>query len=835
MNQERFKVLLESVLARRSTYSRIPKTNYSMLTSPVADTARVKEATAELKKDYYTSPESLGLLLQLLVSQPSPQLRQLAATQARSLIPRHWAKIPDSHKPEVRSRLLESSLHEQNRTVRHATARVIAAIAKTDVADGEWADLPGQMVRVVRSSGAQEREVGTYILFSILEDMAEDHLSQFPALFQLFGQTIHDPESAEVRINTLLALSKMALVIDAGSDEASLASFQEALPAMVQVLKQVIDAKDEERTMQTFECFQTLLDADGRLLNKHFRDLMQFMATIVANAEVDKEARTQALNLMISALMYRRLKFQSLRIGDQMASLLIGILVGDEQTDETRDDEFSLTLSALSMISLMASQLPPSQIVVPIINIFKKYAVSPDLRQRQASISALATCVEGAPEFVDTQLPELLPLILRLLNDPEIKVREAAVSGCKELAETLPEALAKEHQKFMAGLAKNLNASVQHSEGAHSKTNLNIAVHCCTAIDHLVTGLEPEQISQYLPELVPHLRQLFSHPDIKIRSSAIGAVGSIAAAAKSSFLPYFGQTMNDLSGYIHLKDNEDEMTCRSITIDAMGDMATAVGPDSFKQYVRPLMEATEEGLHLDNQSLKETSYMFWGILSKVYAESFSPFLDGITKGIFEALTQEESDIEVEVGEAADDLIGQEVILAGRKIIAVKDGLAEKDMDDSGSDSGSDWDDVTGVSPIAEEKEVALEALAEILTHTGTDFLPYFEQAIKVIMPLVNHSYEATRRAAISGMFRAFAALWQLQPEAQRNWIPGLPLKSQPTKEVADLAELVMTATIEAYSDLNRYVLHGNVFRLMRFFVWSSYSNDEKLFVIPSSR
>ena len=771
----------------------------------------MKEATTKLKKDYYTSPESLALLLQILVSTESPQLRQLAATQARSLIPKHWSKIPDSHKPRVRSHLLESSLQEQNRAVRHACARVIAAIAQTDVADGDWADLPAQMVQVSRSSSTQEREVGTYILFSILEDMADDHTSEFPTLFEVFKQTIHDPESAEVRINTLLALSKMALVIDAESDENSLASFQEALPAMVQVLKQVIDAKDEERTIQTFECFQTLLDADGRLLNKHFRDLMQFMATIVADAGMDKEARTQALNLMISALMYRRLKFQSLRIGDQMASLLIDVLVGDEKTEEHTDDEFSLTLSALSMISLMASQLPPSQIVVPVISIFKKYATSPDLRQRQASITALATCVEGAPEFVDTQLPELFPLILKLLNDPEIKVREAAVSGCKEIAESLPEALGKEHQKFMAGLAKNLNASVQLIKGPHSKTNLNIAVHCCTAIDHLVTGLESEQISQYLPELVPHLRPLFSHPDIKIRSSAIGAVGSIAASAKSSFLPYFEQTMDDLSGYIHLKDSEDEMACRSITIDAMGDIATAVGPEAFKQYVRPLMEATEEGLHLDNQSLKETSFMFWGTLSKVYKDSFSPFLAGVTKGILDSLVQEEEDLDDAFDEEISKLGGEgEKFVRGEglKFKTVKRDSGENDMEASDSDSTSDWADIEGVTAIAEEKEVALEALAEVFTHTGADYLPYFEKTIEAILPLIDHGWEATRRAAISGMYRAFAALWQLQPEAQQSWAPGLPLKSQPTKEVADLGGLVMTATLATYStELNRYVSH----------------------------
>lgn len=66
-------------------------------------------------------------------------------------------------------------------------------------------------------------------------------------------QTQGDPESAEVRINTMLALSRLAIALDTEEDKQSLKMLQDAIPHMVAVLKQAIDEGDEDRTTQCFE------------------------------------------------------------------------------------------------------------------------------------------------------------------------------------------------------------------------------------------------------------------------------------------------------------------------------------------------------------------------------------------------------------------------------------------------------------------------------------------------------------------------------------------------------------------------------------------------------
>ena len=74
---------------------------------------------------------------------------------------------------------------------------------------------------------------------------------------------MQDAESVEVRINTLLALSRMAMLLEPDESPKELAMFQETIPGMVSVLKSTIDANDEGNAMQAFEVFQTLLGCES--------------------------------------------------------------------------------------------------------------------------------------------------------------------------------------------------------------------------------------------------------------------------------------------------------------------------------------------------------------------------------------------------------------------------------------------------------------------------------------------------------------------------------------------------------------------------------------------
>ena len=783
-----------------------------------------------LKSDFYPLPESLTVLLQLLFShEPSPQ-RQLAATQAKPLVSKHWKNLPPEEKSRYRQQLLQGILDEEDQLIRHAAARVVTAVAKIDVENGEWLDIFDVLLRASGSSQVRQRQVGTFLLFSALESMGEEMKTRFGEMLSIFAKTIgtsssscsvlsntlnanqftDDPESAEARINTMLASSRLAIVLDTEEDKKSLKLLQDLIPQMVAVLKGAVDAGDEDRTAQSFEVFQTLLGCDAAVLNKHFGDLIQFMTQMAAEKSVDEDARTQALSFLMQCVRYRKLKVQALKVGEQLTKtcLEISTELGDSDAD---DEDVTTPRSALGLLDEMASSLPPSQVVVPLLHSLGPFVNSSDPNRRQGGLLALGMCVEGAPDFISTQMNEIMPLVLRLLEDEDLKVRSAALDAVMRISEDLPEDLAKEHEKLLPALVKHMDIAIKTATGLDDKKNLEIIRKSCHSIDSLVEGLEEGEIKQYLPELMPRMTRLLSHPDVKIKGPAIGAIGSIAAAAKTDFLPFFEQTMSELQEYVELKDSSDELDLRSVTCDAMGYIALAVGPKPFQQYVRPLMQATDEGLHLDHPKLKETSYLFWAMMAKLYKDDFKPFLEGVVKALFESLETEESDIEIDVGDEAEDLDGQEITIGGKKIkisaLADEDNFIEaSEIEDlnaeaAGSDD-DDWDDLDVVSAVAQEKEIAIEAMGDVLTHCTRQYLPYMEKTIEAVLPMIEHNYEGVQKAAINTLFRAYAAVWDLQPgpDGEKKFKPGLPVKSPPSEQIRKLGEIIMTATLSIWQE-----------------------------------
>ena len=725
------------------------------------------------------------------------------------MVPKHWSALPEDQKPAIREKLLQSTMDEQGILVRHSAARVISSIAKIDLENKQWASLPGLLAQASTSQQVAHREVGVYILFTLLETLEDVFQDKLSGLFPLFENTIKDPDSAEVRINTMLCLSRVAMLIEPDEDPENLAKFVQALPAMVAVLKASIDEQDEDRTMQAFEVFQTLLGCESALLNQHFQDLLTFMIDIAANTSLQDEPRSQALSFLMQCARYRKMKIQGIRdMGKNLTlkSMQIATEISDDEDED--DDDVTPSRSALGLLDLLANGLPPRQVIVPLLEALPQYVNSDQPKFRQAGILAVGMCVEGAPDFIATQLDNLIPVVLKLLNDPVIGVRHASLNGVARLADDLAEDLSKYHKELIPALLKNLDSAVvQASNEAEQQKNIGILKASCAAIDSVADGMDKEALIMYISELVPRLGQLFSHPDFDVKASAAGAMGSVASSAEDAFMAYFEPTMKALSEYVTIKDSDEELALRGTVCDAMGNMAKAVGAAAFQPYVQPLMQASEEALHLGHPQLRETSYILWSVLAQVYEEEFTPFLDGVVKGLLESLDQEESDLEVELGEDAKDLLGQEVVIAGKKIKVASASDTPEDLDGMEDDDEDDWDDLTAVTAVALEKEIAVEVIGDVLSNTRKHFVPYFQKTIEAVVPLVEHNYVGVRKAAIGTLWRAYACLWALMEDhTGEKWTPGLPLKSQPSEEVIKLGEIVSTASFSLWEDeTDRYV------------------------------
>ena len=174
------------------------------------------------------------------------------------------------------SRVFSNILIPCSNLVRHSTARVVAAVAGIEMPLNHWPTLLPFLQQTCMSPQAIHREVGVYILFTVLENIVEGFESHLQSFFKLFESLLNDPESAEVRVTTVRALGVVAQYIDAddksdivgrplyasleGSSDSSMQkSFQNLLPAMINVIGQCVEAGNEAGARQLFDVLETLL------------------------------------------------------------------------------------------------------------------------------------------------------------------------------------------------------------------------------------------------------------------------------------------------------------------------------------------------------------------------------------------------------------------------------------------------------------------------------------------------------------------------------------------------------------------------------------------------
>ncbi|KAF5487107.1 putative importin subunit beta-4 [Colletotrichum siamense] len=765
--------------------------------SQIPDTEKVKAVTAELQKNYYSQPESLLLLIEVTISHEDAGIRQLASVQALRLTPRHWAKLPSDKKELAKKHLTESILNDQSSTSRHSKSRLLAGAVGVDLEDGEGQDFVRELLALNTSDNVAHREIGSFILVCLLENDPLPFVEQVKALLSLIAKTIVDPASIEVRLNSAKAVSALLALVDVEEDNTECVEIiQTMIQPTVEILKNAIDQGNDDQYNDIFEVLQNFMTYDSAYLANHFKDLIQFMIELGVNTEVEDDARSQALVFLAQSARYRRLKIQGMK--DMGALLMVkSMQIVAEIDNDADEDDSSPARTALSLIDQLASDLPPRQVIVPLLEQFPTFAQSPQPGLRKSAILSLGTAAEGAPDFIATQLQPLMPQIIQLLNDQDSSVRHAALVGVIHLADEMAEELAPQHEALISALLTNLEAASAGSD----KQSISIIRAACGALDSLIgEGLDDQLIKTFGPKLIVPMGKLLGHDDFSVKSAAAGAIGAIASAlGGEEFKPYFKEVMGALGQYVNIKDSEEALALRSSVCDSMGRIADAVGAQEFQPYVMDLMKASEEALSLDNARLKETSFILWASLSKVYGNEFSHFLPGVFKGLFDCLELDEEDVNIP-GLKPEDL-PEGLLIANGKKIRVKS--TEDEMEDDDEDEWDDMDDYSGVTAVALEQEIALEVLGDVITHScdANAIKEYLDKAVERIAPLAEHPYDGARKAAISTLWRSYARVWQLfEEQTGAKWEAGIPLKQQPDAVLVKLGELVVKSTNNIWAE-----------------------------------
>ncbi|KAH7322989.1 armadillo-type protein [Stachybotrys elegans] len=769
--------------------------------SQVPNTEQVKAITADLQKNYYSKPESLITLIEVALTHNEPAIRQLASVQALRLVPKYWEQTPQDKRELARSHLLEGTLKENSATTRHALARLLAGIVGLDLEQGEGDEFLKQLIPLNTSDNVVAREVGSFLLYAMLEDDPTHFSEYIPQLFQLFQSRIEDPESKEVRINIVRAIGAILMIVEPEEDASSVAAVQNLLPSMVNILKATVEAEDEESYKAVFEVFHALIAYDSALLANHLRDLLQFMLDLASNRNAEDDARVQSLAFLIQSVRFRRMKIQAMK--DMAAQMMIKAMHIVTELDSDDEEDRTPARMAIGLVDELSNELPPRQAVLPLLEQFPAFAANNDPQFRMAAMLCLGNAAEGAPDFISTQLKPLLPTIVKLLCDAHDEVRHSALVGLIHLADEMADDMSSHHEEIIAAVLKNLEAA---SQGVSDKKNVRIIRVACGALDTLGEGIDKKIMAQYGPNLIGPMVRLLDHEDYGVKAAAASAVGAIASAMENAFAPYFEEVMKSLGKFVMIKENEDALDLRSSTCDSLGRIAMAVGPEAFQPYVMDLMTASEDALGLDNPRLKETSFILWSNLSKVYKQQFDHFLDGVFKGLFTSLEHEEEEIELP-GIDPSQLDDGAIVVGGRRIkVKAPDTQDDLIIATGGEDEWDDMEDIDDLDPvtaIALEQEIALDVLGDVISNScnSSNLEKYVEKAIETVSPFVNHGYERCRSVAISTLWRTYARVFQVWEEgAGVKWEPGMPPKHTPPASIITIGQELHKATMNIWTD-----------------------------------
>ena len=85
----------------------------------------------------------------------------------------------------------------------------------------------------------------------------------------------------------------------------------------------------------------------------------------------------------------------------------------------------------------------------------------------------------------------------------------------------------------------------------------------------------------------------------------------------------------------------EEVELRGIAMDAVGTFAEAVGKDAFRPYFADMMTQAFEGIKMGNARLRECSFLFFGVMARVFEEEFAVYLTEVVPALLSSLTQVE--------------------------------------------------------------------------------------------------------------------------------------------------------------------------------------------------
>lgn len=155
------------------------------------------------------------------------------------------------------------------------------------------------------------------------------------------------------------------------------------------------------------------------------------------------------------------------------------------------------------------------------------------------------------------------------------------------------------------------------------------------------------------------------------------------------------------------------LNIRGRSLECLGHIAVAVGPEHFAPYFDMGLQAAMQGIQIGEDSLKEYAYTYFANCAKVMKNTFDQHLETLIPHLIEVVSESEL---APFTDEPDMLVG-----------------LDDDEGDEFEDDDNEQFHLTTHEGFVNTKKAALCAIGSLADHTGASYYPYLETTINTLL------------------------------------------------------------------------------------------------------
>lgn len=322
-----------------------------------------------------------------------------------------------------------------------------------------------------------------------------------------------------------------------------------------------------------------------------------------------------------------------------------------KQDPDAADDEYNLSRAAYQCLQLWA-QAVGSTAVPAVLAFVERNLRSEDWHYRDAAVSAFGAIMEGPDEKVlDPLVKQALPVLISMMEDPVIQVKDSAAYALGRICETCSESIdpSTHLQALISSLFQGLSS--------HPK----MAASCCWALMNLADrfagepGCDTNSLSPHFQASATHLLQVTERGDAdgQLRTAAYEVLNAfvtnaandslnIVASLSSVILDRLERTVPMQQQVVSVEDRltleEMQTSLTSVIMAIIQRLEAEVKPQADRIMGLLLQILSTVG---PKSSVPDTVFAAVGALANAIEEDFVKYMDSFSNSLYNALGNQE--------------------------------------------------------------------------------------------------------------------------------------------------------------------------------------------------